>query len=124
MHTRSKLKDRVLLVGAALAVCLTAMSVLLVFKIYHVDSAWFFFAWSAIVFIPMLRKEFRDYFKRPGFFIFFAVWMSVHGAVVAGMVAWTPMGLWPLILLVEFAVGFIAAHYLFGFELRGEPPAG
>ena len=123
MSPRARRKDRILLVGAASLVCVVGCATALLFEIYHISTVWFFFAWSAVIFVPMLRKEFRGYFNRRGFLVFFLVWMSVHGAVVAGMVAWTPIGLWPLILFVELTAGFIAAHYLFGFELHGEPPA-
>jgi hypothetical protein len=72
----------------------------------------------------MLWKEFRDYFRRPAFIVFFAVWMCVHGGTVVGMIRWTPVAAWPLILLAELAAGFIAANWLFGFPLYQKPQKG
>ena len=120
MATQSKRRDRIVLIGAALSVCVLGGGAVLAAEIYHVNMAWFFFAWSAIFLIPMLGKEFRGYFKRPAFVLFFVAWMCIHGAVVVGMIAWAQAALWPLILLLEFAAGFLAAHYLFGFPLSKE----
>ena len=116
-----KLWDRILLIGAALLVCLTGCGSFLVGEIYHFNPAWLFFAWNSILLIPMLWKEFRLYFRRPGFIIFFIAWMCVHGATVVGMMVWASVVFWPLILLLELATGFIAAHWLFRFPLHQKP---
>jgi len=118
MAASGKLRDRIFLIGAALSVCLTGGGVALAFEIYHVNQAWFFFAWSSIFLLPLVGKEFRSYFRQPAFIAFFTVWMGVHGATVVGMIAWVPVALWPLILLVELASGFVAAHRIFGFPLH------
>jgi hypothetical protein len=118
MPARSKFRDRILLFGAAVLVCLIGGGVALAFEIYHISQAWFFSAWSSIFLVPLVGKEFRSYFRKPDFIVFFAVWMCVHGATVVGMIAWAPLLLWPLILLLELAVGFLAAHRLFGFPLH------
>src|SRR6267154_2593970 len=117
MTARSKFRDRILLFGAALSVCLIGGGGVLAFEIYHINQAWFFFAWSSIFLLPLVGKEFRSYFRQPAFVAFFAVWMAVHGATVVGMIRWAPAPLWPLVLLLELAAGFIAAHWLFGFPL-------
>ena len=121
---RSKFRDRTLLFGAALLVCLIGGGVALAFEIYHINQAWFFFAWSSIFLLPLVGKEFRSYFRQPAFVAFFTVWMGVHGATVVGMIAWVPLLLWPLILLLELAAGFIAAHRLFGFPLHQKQEKG
>jgi hypothetical protein len=92
----SKFRDRILLFGVALSVCLIGGGVL-AFEIYHINQAWFFFAWSSIFLLPLVGKEFRSYFRQPAFVAFFAVWMTVHGATVVAMIAWASVVLWPLI---------------------------
>jgi hypothetical protein len=121
---RSKFRDRILLFGAALFVCIVGGGVALAFEIYHINQGWFFAGWSSIFLFPLVGKEFRNYFRQPAFVAFFTVWMCVHGATVVGMIAWAPLPLWPLILLLELAAGFIAAHRLFGFPLHQEQPKG
>lgn len=118
--TRSKFRDRVLLLVAALSVCVTGGGVVLAFEIYHINQAWFLFAWSSIFLIPMLWKEFRTYFRRPSFVAFFIGWMCVHGATVVAVIARAPVVLWPVILLLELGVGFAVAHWLFRFPLDQE----
>jgi hypothetical protein len=122
MAARSRFRDRILLVGAALSVCLIGGGVVLALEIYHIDQAWFFFAWSSIFLLPLVGKEFRSYFRQPAFVAFFAVWMAVHGATVVGMIRWVPAPIWPLVLLLELAAGFIAAQWLFSFPLREGHP--
>jgi hypothetical protein len=114
MVRKNRIRDRMLLLGAALAVCLIGGAVALGFEIYHINQAWFLFAWSSILLLPLVGKEFRSYFRQTAFVAFFAVWMGIHGATVVGMIAWLPVVLWPLILLLELAAGFIAAHWFFG----------
>src|SRR5260370_24440563 len=115
---RGKLWDRLLLVGAALLVCAAGVGSGILGEIYHISPAWFFFALNSIFLLPMIGKEFRGNFKQPAFVAFFMVWMCFHGATVVAMIAWASVVLWPLILLMELAAGFIAAHWLFGFPLH------
>ncbi len=84
MAATSKYRDRILLFGAALSVCLIGGSVVVAFEIYHINQAWFVFAWSSIFLLPLVGKEFRSYFRQPAFVAFFTVWTCVHGATVVG----------------------------------------
>ncbi len=118
---RSKLWDRSLLIGAGLLVCAAGVGAGIFGEIYHTNPAWFFFAWNSIFLLPIVGKEFRGYFKRPSFVAFFIAWMCIHGVTVVAMIAWVPVGLWPLLMLLELAAGFIAAHRLFRFPLDQEP---
>lgn len=120
MSVKRKFRDLMLLFGTALLVCLAGGGVVLIFEIYHISQAWFFFAWSSIFLLPLVGKEFRSYFGQRKFIAFFAVWMVVHGATVVGMIAWLPVVMWPVILILELAAGFIAAHRLFGYPLPQE----
>lgn len=107
---------------AALSVCVTGGGIILAFEIHHISQVWFLFAWSSIFLFPLIGKKFRAYFNHKSFVTFFILWMCVHGAIVVIMIVWLPVVLWPLILLIELAAGFMAAHRLFGFPLRQEQP--
>lgn len=115
-------RDRLLLVGAALLVCVVGGAAFLLSEIYKFNPVWIFFALNSIGLFPMLRNEFRGYFARPAFIAFFAVWMCLHGLTVVGLMKWVPLFLWPLVLIFELAIGFVAAHYIFGFRLEKKRP--
>ncbi len=115
---RGKLWDRLLLVGAALLVCAAGVGSGILGEIYHISPAWFFFAWNSIFLLPLVGTEFRGYFRRSSFVVLFVAWMFAHGATVVSMIRWTPVVVWPLILLLELAAGFITAHWLFRFPLH------
>ena len=77
---RSKLWDRFLLIGAAPIICGAGVGSGILGEIHHTNPAWLFFAWYSVSLLPLVGKEFRGYFKRPSFVVFFIVWMCVHGA--------------------------------------------
>lgn len=117
-RSRSMLRDKALLLGAALLVCLIGGAAFLLGEIYHVNPAWIFFAWNSIFMIPMLAREFRGYWKKPAFIIFFLVWMAVHGFVVVSLMRWVSLVYWPIFILLELSAGFVTAHWLFGVSLN------
>jgi hypothetical protein len=101
-------------------VCLFGVGAFWIGDIYHISPAWVFFAWNSIFAIPMLWKPFRPYFRKPLFLLFFLVWICIHGATVVGMIYWLPAGLWPPIMLVEIAAGFLVAKLFFGSHLSSD----
>jgi hypothetical protein len=105
------------LVSTSLLACFVAGGSFLLAELHNVNPAWIVFAWSSMLLVPVLWKEFRAYFRDVRFRIFFVAWMCVHGATVTGMIAWVSFVFWPLILLTEFVAGFIVAHWLFHFPL-------
>jgi hypothetical protein len=117
LPVRGKAWDRLLLLGVALFVCAAGVGAVVLGEIYHIRPTWFFFAWNSIFLVPLVAREFHGYFKRPSFIAFFMAWMCAHGATVVVMMRWAPVGLWPLLMLMELAAGFIAAHWLFRFPL-------
>jgi hypothetical protein len=121
---RGKLRDRFLLVGAALFICAAGVGSGIWGEIHHTNPAWLFFAWYSISLLPLVGKEFRDYFKQPSFVGFFIAWMCVHGATFVAMIAWVPLILWPVVLVLEMGVGFTVAHWLFGFPLHQKQQKG
>ncbi|HET9804532.1 MAG TPA: hypothetical protein VFP96_14930 [Candidatus Acidoferrum sp.] len=115
-------RDRMLLLGVALLVCLVGVAAFLLSEIYKSNPIWIFLGLNSIGLFPILRNEFRGYFNRPGFVAFFAIWMCLHGLTVVGLMIWVPLFLWPLALILELAIGFVAAHYLFRFPLQKSRP--
>jgi len=114
----SWLRDKMLLIVVSLAVCLIGVGAAILCEILHINLGWFIFAWGAVFLFPLVGKEFRGYFRRPAFVLFFAVWMCVHGATVAAMIAWLSALLWPVVLVLELGLGFTFAHWLFHFPLK------
>jgi len=114
--TRSGCRDKVLLLGAALLVCVIGGGAFLLGEIYHINPAWLFFAWNSILLIPIIGTDFRNQLKKPAFVIFFAAWMAVHGLVVIALMKWVPIALWIPSIGIEFFVGYFVAHYAFHSE--------
>lgn len=77
--SKSRFWDKVLLVGAASIVCVIGVASFTLAESFHVNPGWVFFAGNSILMIPILAREFRGYWKKPAFIIFFLVWMAVHG---------------------------------------------
>jgi hypothetical protein len=121
---RSKLRDRFLLIGVALIICAAGVGSVVLGEIHHINPAWLLFAWYSVSLLPLIGKEFRGYFKRPSFVGFFTVWMGVHGATFVAMIAWVPLVLWPVVLVLELGIGFTVAHCLFGFPIHHEQRKG
>jgi hypothetical protein len=70
------LRDRILLVGAALLVCLIGGEAFTLADDYHINPAWVFFAWNSIFLIPIVGRRFKKpHWGNPRFIAFFGVWM-------------------------------------------------
>jgi|SRR6188768_3717902 len=111
-----KLWDRALLIGIGLLVCVVGVGAFWIGDIYHINPAWIFFGWNSIFAIPVLWKPFRRYMKRPGFLVFFLLWLVIHGAILATMTFWLPVVFWALIILPELTAGFLVADRIFGYS--------
>jgi hypothetical protein len=110
---RSRLWDRVLLFGTGLLVCIAGVGSGILGEIYHVNSAWLFFAWNSILLIPLVGGDFRSQLKRPSFILFFFAWMIMHGLTVLGLMRWVDVLYWIPLLAVELFIGYFAAYCLF-----------
>jgi hypothetical protein len=111
---RSKLWDRVLLVGIALFLCMAGVGSAILGEIYHINSAWIFFAWNSIFLIPIVGRDFRSHRKRPAFIAFFGAWMVLHGAFMVLLTARVPILYWAPFIVSELFVGYFVAYLLFG----------
>ena len=112
--------DRALLIGTALLVCLVSGGAFWIADIYHINPAWIFFAGNSIFAVPMLWKPFHPYIRKPKFIFFFLVWICIHGATVVSMMLWLPVEIWPVVMLLELAVGFIIAKLFFGYQFSND----
>ena len=95
-------------------VCVAGVGSFVLADLYKVNPIWIFFAGNSILMIPLFAREFRTYWKKPSFMVFFAAWMATHGLAIVCLMRWTPIIYWPIGILVELCVGFLVAHWIFG----------
>ena len=110
----SRFRDKVLLIGLALLVCIVLVSMLWLADEHHVNTVWVLLAWNSIGLVAVVGWGFRRHWRRPAFIAFFLVWLVVHAAVVTALMGWVPMLYWLPIIGVEFFIGYTAAYVLFG----------
>jgi hypothetical protein len=109
------LRDRILLVGAALLVCLIGGEAFTLADDYHINPAWVFFAWNSIFLIPIVGRRFKKtQWDNPRFIAFFGVWMVLHGVVMVFLTGRVPIIYWAPFIVLELFVGFFLARLLFG----------
>jgi hypothetical protein len=106
-------RDKILLLGAALAVCVGGVASFLFAEHYRVNPAWVFFAWNSIFLVPLVWDDFRSLLKKPSFLIFLFGWMVLHGLTIVGLMRWVDAVYWIPILGVELFIGYFAAYSLF-----------
>lgn len=122
-HTEvNKIRDRLLLIGAALLVCVLGVGAFAVADAYHINPAWVFFGWNSILLIPVVGGDFRTKFKQPRFVLFFLVWMAVHGALVVWLMRALSIEVWMLAMAIELAIGYFVAFLVFGEEETAQKP--
>lgn len=109
-----KLQDRILLVGAALLVCLVGGASFLAAEVCHLNATWLFFAWNSVLMVPLLVRNFRGQYKRPAFVAFLAAWTVAHGLIVVSLMLWASYRYWIPVFAIELYAGYSAAHWLFG----------
>jgi hypothetical protein len=110
----SRWRDRMLLFGAALLVCVVEGAAFWYADVYHVNPAWVFFGLNSLAMIPLFIRNFRGQLKRASFLAFLAGWAIAHGLLVLALMLWVPLLYWIPILGVEMFAGYIAARLLFG----------
>jgi len=115
-------KDKVLLVGSALVVCVVGGGAFWIAEDYHVKPAWVFFAWNSILMAPLFLRDFRTHLRKPFFVIYLAAWAAVHGLLIVGLMRWVPLGYWLICILIEGTIGLVLADYLFGIRPTTERP--
>jgi hypothetical protein len=108
-----KCRDKILLLGASLAVCVGGVGSFWLAEDYHVNPAWVFFAWNSIFLIPLVWGDFRSLLKKPYFIVFLIGWMVLHGLTIVGLMRWVSALYWIPILGVELFIGYFAAYSLF-----------
>lgn len=110
-------KDRMLLLGAALLVCLLGVGSFFMGEVYRINPAYFIFAFNTILLPTVIGGHFRQHFKKPLFVLFFAGWMCAHGLITVALWHYVWLWYWLPVLALELFIGFGAAYVLFG------PPA-
>jgi hypothetical protein len=106
-------KDKFLLVGTALLVCVIGVGSLQFANAYKIDQKWILFAFFMIGFVPIVWRRYKSY--TPGIPVtsFFAIWMVLHGVLSTMVAISVPLIYWLPIYAVEFGIGFFIAATLF-----------
>jgi hypothetical protein len=103
-----------LLLGAALLICVVGGAAFWFADVYHVNPAWVFLGWNSVLMVPLFLRHFRGQLKRASFIAFLAGWAIVHGLLVLALMLWVPLLYGIPILVLELFAGYIAARLLFG----------
>ena len=113
---RTGCRDKVLLVGAALLVCVVGVGAFWLADLYHLSAVWVFVAWNSIGLVPLFIRDFRTHLRKPSFLAFLFAWALIHGLLVVTLMRWMSILAMVPILAVELTVGFVLADYLFGIR--------
>lgn len=113
---RDGCRDKVLLVGAALLVCVVGVGAFWLADLYHVSAVWIFVAWNSIALVPLFIRDFRTHLRKPSFVAFLFAWTLIHGLLVVALMRWMSMLAMLPILAAELTVGFVLADYMFGIR--------
>lgn len=116
-----RVRDRLLLIGSALLVCVLGVGSFYFAGEYHINSLWVFFAVSSIGVIPALLRAFRGHLRRPFVIPFLTVLAIVHGLVFVCLMKWQmSVVYWFPIFIVELSAGAWAAYRFFGIIPSGD----
>jgi len=111
----ARVRDRLLLFGIALMVCVFGVGSFLVADQYHIDDNWLISAWASFLIIPLFVRAFRGNLKRPFILPFLMALTVSHTLVCVGLMRWqVPLLFWLPIFILEFGLGAWAAHLFFG----------
>jgi len=105
--------DKVLLVGAAVFVCVVQVAAFWIADVYHVNPVWVFFLLNSMYIVYLAVKDFRIHLKKPAFVAFLIIWGMIHGLVVVVLMRWTPITVWFLGISLELGIGFVLADRVF-----------
>ena len=108
--------DRVLLIGAALVVCIIGVGAFGLADHYHTNPAWVFVAWNSIFIALSFIRRFRSHLKKPSFLAYLIVWAVIHGLLVATLMRWFSIPAMLPLLAIELTLGVLAADYFFGIR--------
>jgi hypothetical protein len=114
------MRDKALLVGAALLVCVLGVGVFFIAIQYHVSTLWIFLAVNSIGFTIVVARQFRGYWKTVSFFAFFALWVLIHTLLLLAALIRGPWPYWLPVFGVELFLGYLAAYWLFGLPKRNQ----
>jgi len=111
--TTRPLWDKVLLLTTALFVCVAGVVSVVLSLVYHVNPAWFFFAWNSIMLIPLFVRDFRAQLKKPSFIAYLIAWAVIHGLLVATLMRWFSIAAMIPFIAMELTLGYFVADLLF-----------
>lgn len=114
-------RDRLLMIGIALLLCLFGVGSFFLADEYHINDRWLFFAWGSFLVIPVFARAFRGHLKQPFMVPFLGGLTIVHGLVCIGLIKWqVPLVYWFPVFIVEASIGAWAAYRFFGIIPSGD----
>jgi FtsH-binding integral membrane protein len=103
--------DRLLMIGAALLVCMIGVGAFAIADHYHSNPAWVFVAWNSIFIALSFVRRFRSHLKKPSFVAYLFVWAVIHGLLVVTLMRWFSIPAMLPFLAIELTLGVLAADY-------------
>jgi len=114
--SRNGCLDRILLVGAALFVCVIGGAAFWLAEDYHVNPVWVFFAGNSIAIAALFIGDFRTHLKKPSFVVFLAAWALIHGLFVVTLMRWMSILAMIPLMVIELTLGYFFADLMFGIR--------
>jgi len=117
----TRVRDRLLMIGIALLVCVFGVGSFFFADEYHINDNWLLFAWVSFLAIAIFARAFRAHLKQPFMMPFLAGLTVVHGLICLGLIKWkVPLLYWLPVLIVEFSLSAWAAYRFFGVIPSGD----
>lgn len=112
------LRDKALLVVAALVLAALGFFSFLVSDKYHVRPAWVFAFWLSVGFVAIIGRSLRARFRQLRFVLFFGGWLLVH--VLVMLVAMSLLTHWIPVIGIELLIGYALTFRMFGLPSNEE----
>jgi|HubBroStandDraft_4_1064222.scaffolds.fasta_scaffold1496417_1 hypothetical protein len=120
---RSKVMDKLLLLGAALLVAALSAGAALISEAYDISPAWLLAFWTGIGFLMIIAKSYGvRKFRMPAFAMFSAAWLLVHVCAFLLVLGYLGFLSYLPFLVAELFLGFMTAIWLFGIPAKDANP--
>jgi hypothetical protein len=114
------LRDKALLVIAALVLAALGFFSFLLGDKYHIRPAWVFAFWLSVGFVAVIGRSLRARFRQLRFVLFFTGWLLVHVLVMLAAMSLLTLPFWIPVLAIELLIGYALTFRLFGLPSNEE----
>ena len=115
---RNSIRDKALLVIAALFLGALGFFSFALGDKYRIRPVWVFAFWLSVGFVAVIGRSLRVKFRQPGFILFFAAWLCVHVLVMLLAMSLLILPFWIPVIAFELLTGYALAFRLFGLPPR------